>query len=95
MKYEATILCQSLKDCTKVIGPTVPQEFDTLEAVLKQLMRVFEVDAGAIEVVEGRWEFTKQEATESAPEYLYTVKVQRVDPVLPSELRRELEKLGC
>jgi len=97
VKYEATASCQPLQDGGGECRSTMI--FDTLSACLAEVMKTFDVAPADIEVKDGKWQFVTgplpfalQYGADPNNKYRYTVKVQRVDPVLPSELKRELEK---
>ena len=98
MRYEATASCQPLQDVVGAGQSTMI--FDTLSACLAEVMKTFDVAPADIEVKDGKWQFEKgplpfalQNGADPNNKYRYTIKVQRIDPVLPSELKRELEKL--
>ena len=99
MKYEATVYRRTPFDLQeKEYAHFVS---DTLESALKCFMRMFS-DVSNIDVRAGCWYLRQTESLYDADtdkvkdsEVDYYVEVKRIDPVLPSELKRELEKLGC
>lgn len=99
MKYEATASWHPLQDGGDAGQSTMI--FDTLSACLAEVMNAFGVAPADIEVKDGKWQFEKGPSplallngADPNNKYSYMIKVQRVDPVLPSELKRELEKLN-
>ena len=93
MKYEITVQCQPLADYVFLCG-SYTQCFDTLATALRDVIKTFGITAEDVKVVDGRWEFIKARTDNPEHRARYTIKVQRIDPVLPSELKRELEKLN-
>ena len=104
MKYEATVSCTPLfKTAEKVLVST--KAFDSLSCCLSEILKTFEVEPDQVEVDGGVWTFVKvfnaalpwsvdpSDHDAYHRPYRYEIKVKRVDPVLPSELKRELEKL--
>ena len=104
MKYEATVSCIPLWDSTAGIVQS-KKTFDSLFSCLSEVVSTFDVDPADIKVVDGKWQFNLVFNValihSDVPDgfgghhrvYQYTVDVRRIDPVLPSELKRELEKL--